>query len=286
MGLVAEIVRPVRTVNTFHITEEAAHEIIHVRDVVTVLRSFVAHLFDGLVPFEVDGKCLLQLGHGQLLGVVHKVLDGVQRVGGIHARRGDTQGLAVLGASGFLTEPFFDATFEQARAENVGDQHLTGGVAEIADLALYVVTVIHMLQEGLIERFKGFKPFNLGYRRENLLLRVRVPAVVQGEFDQLGKVRLPFEGHIGPLSRHACTYAAKNHGAGPSLIQRDAAAGKADQRTGHGGVHIHELRLAGPFPHHVHGLFEIGLFHLRRVEKSQSGLDVLHDNLRIHEEQF
>ena len=109
VGLIAEEVRAVRTIGLFHVAEEAADKLIDIVNVVAVLGRFVAHLFDGFVAVEVGSKGFLQLGHGEPLGVVHKMLDGVQRVGAVHAGAGDAQGLAVLRAARFFAEAGFDA---------------------------------------------------------------------------------------------------------------------------------------------------------------------------------
>ena len=283
---VAEVVRAVRAIGALDVTEEAAGQLVNILDVVAVLGCLVAHLFDVFVALEVGGQGFLEHIPGQLLGVVDEVLDGVEGVDSVNTGSSDAQGLGVLGTAGFLAQAGFDAAVKQAGAEDVGNNLFAGTVAEIAYLALGVIGVIHVLQQGLVDFLKGIALFDRLHFGEDLLAGMRIVAIVHGEFHKLGQIGLTFEGHIGAATLHACAHAAEDDGLGAGFVQGDATRGEADQGAGHCCVHVHELGLTGAAAHNVHSLFEVFGLHLRSVEEGQGGLDVVHGDLGIHQQHF
>ena len=132
---------------------------------------------------------------------------------------------------------------KQAGTEDVGDDLFARTVAEVADLALGVVGMVHVPEQGVIEFLEGSALLGGLHIGENLFAGVRVVPVVHGEFHQLGQVGLAFEGHVGALALYACAHAAEDDRKRARLVQR------------HGGVHVHELGLPGAGADDFSGLF-------------------------------
>ena len=163
--------------------------------------------------------------------------------------------MGVLGTASLFAEPRLDAAVKQAGTEDVGDDLFARTVAEVADLALGVVGMVHVPEQGVIEFLEGSALLGGLHIGENLFAGVRVVPVVHGEFHQLGQVGLAFEGHVGALALYACAHAAEDDRKRACLVQRDAAGSETDQRAGHGGVHVHELGLPGAGADDFSGLF-------------------------------